>query len=214
VGDPRRRLEHPDQGLLGHRRPRPSLAEAHPSHHAARRAQRARAGRPGEAQPSSGKTHPSPVGRGAAEPPGEWTRDLRDACPHAHSGAASNRLAGSRPRRHSRAHVCPRAESMGFEPMVSCPTHDFQSCAFVRSASSPCDTAEAMPPDEAIVNERPFWGVTAGSCAIGNRESSQGREAAALSGTAGVPQIAWPSRPRTGARARSPWAQNGGMARR
>jgi hypothetical protein len=29
------------------------------------------------------------------------------------------------------------AESVGFEPTVSCPTHDFQSCALVRSASSP-----------------------------------------------------------------------------
>ncbi len=45
----------------------------------------------------------------------------------------------------------------------------------------------------------PFWDVTAGSCATGAREPSQGREAAALSGTSCVPQVAWSSLPKTGA---------------
>jgi hypothetical protein len=34
--------------------------------------------------------------------------------------------------------------------------------------------------------------VAVGPCAIVAREPSQGREAAALSGDRGVPQIAWP----------------------
>ena len=51
----------------------------------------------------------------------------------------------------------------------------------------------------AILKGRPLWGVTVGSCATGAREPSQGREAAALSGACRVPQIAWPSLPRTGA---------------
>ena len=46
---------------------------------------------------------------------------------------------------------------------------------------------------------RPPCQVAAGSCATAAREPSQGREAAALSGSCGVPQIAWPS-PASGGR--------------
>jgi len=40
--------------------------------------------------------------------------------------------------------------------------------------------------------------VAVGSCATGAREPGQGRKAAALSGTPGVPQIAWPPRSKAG----------------
>jgi len=36
-------------------------------------------------------------------------------------------------------------------------------------------------------------GAAAGSCATSSRESSQGRKAAALSGSGRVPQSTWPS---------------------
>lgn len=45
--------------------------------------------------------------------------------------------------------------------------------------------------------------MAARSCATAAREPSQGREAAALSGACGVPQIAWSSPPRAGTV--SPW---------
>ena len=44
--------------------------------------------------------------------------------------------------------------------------------------------------DEAIVSADPLSHVAVGSCATAVREPSQGREAAALSGACGVPQIA------------------------
>ncbi len=50
----------------------------------------------------------------------------------------------------------------------------------------------------------PFSSVAVGSCATGPRESGQGRKAAALSGTPGVPQTAWPPLSRTGADAPGP----------
>src|SRR5262249_41889019 len=55
---------------------------------------------------------------------------------------------------------------------------------------------EEKPDGQAIVRgaRRLRFGVTVGSCATSDREPSQGREAAALSGNAGGPQIAWPSR--------------------
>jgi len=40
--------------------------------------------------------------------------------------------------------------------------------------------------------------VAVGSCATGAREPGQGRKAAALSGTPGVPQTTWPPLSRTG----------------
>ena len=40
--------------------------------------------------------------------------------------------------------------------------------------------------------------MAVGSCATGAREPGQGRKAAALSGTPGVPQIAWPPRSKAG----------------
>ena len=60
------------------------------------------------------------------------------------------------------------------------------------------------PGDSGIVVGHPFWSVAVGSCATGAREPSQGRKAAALSGTPGVPQITWPPRSRTGASAPGP----------
>jgi len=46
----------------------------------------------------------------------------------------------------------------------------------------------------------PVWNVMVGSCATPAREPSQGREAAALSGSWGVPQTTWPSLSRPGRR--------------
>ena len=43
---------------------------------------------------------------------------------------------------------------------------------------------------QAILSPSPLSHVVVGSCATGAREPSQGRKAAALSGTSGVPQIA------------------------
>ena len=76
------------------------------------------------------------------------------------------------------------AETVGFEPTVSFPTHAFQACRFGRSRTSPGG-------DDSL-SEHLRRQVAAGSCAIGAREPGQGRKAAALSGTSGVPQIAWP----------------------
>ncbi len=76
------------------------------------------------------------------------------------------------------------AETVGFEPTVSFPTHAFQACRFGRSRTSPGGD-DSLP----VSSRRQ---VAAGSCAIGAREPGQGRKAAALSGTSGVPQIAWP----------------------
>ena len=69
-----------------------------------------------------------------------------------------------------------------------------------KAGTSPgCD-----PGNRGIVVGHPFWSVAVGSCATGAREPSQGRKAAALSGTPGVPQITWPPRSRTGASAPGP----------
>ena len=76
------------------------------------------------------------------------------------------------------------AETVGFEPTVSFPTHAFQACRFGRSRTSPGGDDSLTP----HLRRQ----VAAGSCAIGAREPGQGRKAAALSGTSGVPQIAWP----------------------
>jgi hypothetical protein len=64
----------------------------------------------------------------------------------------SVKLIGLRPRtRHCRrvslclgVHFCkdPMAETVGFEPTVSFPTHDFQSCRFGRSRTSPTPRAD------------------------------------------------------------------------
>ena len=82
------------------------------------------------------------------------------------------------------------AETVGFEPTVSFPTHAFQACRFGRSRTSPGRDDSLSP------RLRPQ--AAAGSCATGARESGQGRKAAALSGTPGVPQIAWPPPEDTG----------------
>ena len=82
------------------------------------------------------------------------------------------------------------AETVGFEPTVSCPTHAFQACRFGRSRTS--------PRGEDSLSVHSCFQVAVGPCAIGARESGQGRKAAALSGTCGVPQIAWPPPENTG----------------
>ena len=76
------------------------------------------------------------------------------------------------------------AETVGFEPTVSFPTHAFQACRFGRSRTS--------PRGHDSLNRPTCFQVAVGPCAIGVREPSQGRKAAALSGTCGVPQSAWP----------------------
>ena len=78
-------------------------------------------------------------------------------------------------------------------------THAFQACRIVRSRIPPGTGRGRDPGAKGIVAVHPFWSVAVGSCAIGARESSQGRKAAALSGTSEVPQITWPPRSRTGA---------------
>ena len=85
---------------------------------------------------------------------------------------------------------------MGFEPTVGCPTHAFQACRFGRSRIPP---GGGTPDGSGYRVGCPWPQVAAGSCATAAREPSQGREAAALSGTCGVPQTAWPSPGVTGA---------------
>ena len=87
------------------------------------------------------------------------------------------------------------AEGVGFEPTVGCPTHALQACRFGRSR---------IPPGsgQGILAPVPPFHAAAGSCATAPREPSQGREAAALSGSSRVPQIAWPLR-RTAGRGRA-----------
>ena len=85
------------------------------------------------------------------------------------------------------------AEGVGFEPTVSFPTHAFQACRFGRSRTPPGDQPtwpDGIPVRQGIVPPDPLPRVAVGSCAIGTRESSQGRKAAALNGTTDVPQVA------------------------
>lgn len=72
-------------------------------------------------------------------------------------------------------------------------------------ATLPRSPAERAPAWQASVSsERPFRGVTVGSCATGACEPSQGRKAAALSRTFRVPQTAWPSLPGTATSSANP----------
>ncbi len=82
------------------------------------------------------------------------------------------------------------AEEVGFEPTVGCPTHDFQSCRFGRSRTPPSRAKRYR------VHSVAPAGAAAGFCATGPREPSQGRKAAALSGSSRVPQATWSLRPR------------------
>jgi hypothetical protein len=92
------------------------------------------------------------------------------------------------------------AEGVGFEPTVGCPTHAFQACRFGRSRippRMPCRWSRLVGGRgtrdwTGYRVARPWPQVAAGSCATAAREPSQGREAAALSGSCGVPQTAWP----------------------
>ena len=77
------------------------------------------------------------------------------------------------------------AEEVGFEPTDPCRSHDFQSCRFGRSRTPP----RSLRP--LSLHLLALSRAVAGFCATGDRESSQGRKAAALSGFACVPQGTW-----------------------
>ena len=77
------------------------------------------------------------------------------------------------------------AEEVGFEPTDPCRSHDFQSCRFGRSRTPP----RSLRP--LSLHLLALSCAVAGFCATGDRESSQGRKAAALSGFACVPQGTW-----------------------
>ena len=143
--------------------------------------------------------HGAPIGTSPADrrspprapPPSPRRRPRRRTLPaeFAARGRASAWPDGLGPSGHGRPER--RAEGVGFEPTVGCPTHAFQACRFGRSRTPPRDHPEVVPRvDEAIVSPGPLSHVAVGSCATAAREPSQGREAAALSGTCGVPQIA------------------------
>ena len=74
------------------------------------------------------------------------------------------------------------AEEVGFEPTVSFPTHDFQSCRFGRSRTPPARRQTSM-----FMRQKMPWELV-GPCAACVREPSQGRKAAAISGAVRVPQ--------------------------
>jgi hypothetical protein len=46
------------------------------------------------------------------------------------------------------------AEEVGFEPTVSFPTHDFQSCRFGRSRTPPDDGSSGRPRGQTVVTDR------------------------------------------------------------
>ena len=77
------------------------------------------------------------------------------------------------------------AEEVGFEPTDPCRSHDFQSCRFGRSRTPPKDCSTLSLHLLALSR------AVAGFCATGDREPSQGRKAAALSGFVCVPQGTW-----------------------
>jgi hypothetical protein len=77
------------------------------------------------------------------------------------------------------------AEEVGFEPTDPCRSHDFQSCRFGRSRTPPTGLSPLSLHLLALSR------AVAGFCATGDRESGQGRKAAALSGFACVPQGTW-----------------------
>lgn len=77
------------------------------------------------------------------------------------------------------------AEEVGFEPTDPCRSHDFQSCRFGRSRTPPTSLSPLSLHLLALSR------AVAGFCATGDRESSQGRKAAALSGFVCVPQGTW-----------------------
>ena len=57
------------------------------------------------------------------------------------------------------------------------------------SKGVPGGTPSGLWERQGIVSEGPLSRVAVGPCAIGTREPSQGREAAALSGNSDVPQV-------------------------
>ena len=81
------------------------------------------------------------------------------------------------------------AEEVGFEPTDPCRSHDFQSCRFGRSRTPPTSLRPLS------LHLLALSCAVAGFCATDDREPSQGRKAAALSGFACVPQGTWLLRP-------------------
>ena len=77
------------------------------------------------------------------------------------------------------------AEEVGFEPTDPCRSHDFQSCRFGRSRTPPTSLRRLS------LHLLALSCAVAGFCATDDRESSQSRKAAALSGFACVPQGTW-----------------------
>ena len=77
------------------------------------------------------------------------------------------------------------AEEVGFEPTDLCRSHDFQSCRFGRSRTPP-NSASTLSLHLLALSR-----AVAGFCATGDREPSQSRKAAALSGFVCVPQVTW-----------------------
>jgi hypothetical protein len=77
------------------------------------------------------------------------------------------------------------AEEVGFEPTDPCRSHDFQSCRFGRSRTPPKSRSTLSLHLLALAR------AVAGFCATGDREPSQSRKAAALSGLVCVPQVTW-----------------------
>ena len=80
------------------------------------------------------------------------------------------------------------AERVGFEPTVSFPTHDFQSCRFGRSRTPPAADRLAWLRQLRWRGCALVPGAAVGSCATGCRKPGQGLTAAALSGLRRVPQ--------------------------
>ncbi len=76
-------------------------------------------------------------------------------------------------------------EEVGFEPTDPFRSHDFQSCRFGRSRTPP------KRPSTLSWHLLALSRAVAGFCATGDREPSQGRKAAALSGFVCVPQVTW-----------------------
>ena len=77
------------------------------------------------------------------------------------------------------------AGGVGSQPTDPCRSHDFQSCRFGRSRTPPTSLSPLS------LHLLALYHAVAGFCATGDRESSQGRKAAALSGFVCVPQGTW-----------------------
>ncbi len=81
------------------------------------------------------------------------------------------------------------AERVGFEPTVSFPTHDFQSCRFGRSRTPPASRQASLSTPATLggTSSSLVPGAAVGPYATGRRKPGQGLTAAALSGLRRVP---------------------------